>query len=288
MIHDDAGRFSRKLCLLLVAGLVAACGEESPMVPAVVSPDGVWRVTQSGVSETTLRLAADGSFSRVRADLAGSSCSSSSGTWRADEGSLTLQITTVDNAPTSGSESYAFSIEGGQLALQGAGTPGDFSRAPSMVSCVDYGFGSWTGSLRADVDGVDIVFDVVSVRVSVDGGSIEIEGSYSAGADERELLLQIDGGPGPLDTGSFTVQNVPGATDTFYGLYHPDPGSPTFSGFDTTRLSPPGTFNLTAVAPERVAATFSFRANPRVEGEVGPGGATFAEIESGRVDLIYQ
>ena len=122
----------------------------------------------------------------------------------------------------------------------------------------------------------------------MDGGQIEIEGLYSNGGDERRLLLQVDGSPGPLDSGSFTVQNVPGATDTFYGLYHPDPASVTFSGFDTTRLLPPGTFTLSAIAPERVAATFSFRANPRVEGEIGPGGAIFAEIEAGRVDLVYQ
>ena len=35
-------------------------------------------------------------------------------------------------------------------------------------------------------------------------------------------------------------------------------------------------------------ASFGFQANPRVEGEIGPAGATSALIESGRIDLLYQ
>ena len=117
---------------------------------------------------------------------------------------------------------------------------------------------------------------------------VSTDGVPGASAGERFVKLQIDGSPGPLEPGSFTVQNVPGASDTFYGLYHPDPTSVTFSGFDTTRLSPPGAFTLTSIAPERVVGSFQFRANPRVEGEIGPSGATFADITSGRVDLTYR
>lgn len=274
--------------LVTLCGLVAACGGESVVEPVPGNPEGIWRATAVGVSESTVRLASDGSFTRVIADLAGSVCESASGTWRVEGETLRIQISTVDNAPASSVESYSFTLEGGRLELDGSGSSGEFTAVPSMVSCVDYGFGLWGGLLRAAVDGVQIEFDVVAVRVDVGGGAVEIEGLYSSGQDDRQLVLQIDGSPGPLEPGSFTVQNVPGATDTFYGLYHPEPGSVTFSGFDTTRLSPPGSFTFSVVAPERVVATFSFRANPRVEGETGPGGATFAEIGTGRVDLTYR
>lgn len=268
--------------------LLTACGEESIVEPVpMISPVGIWRVSEAGVSESTLRLASDGSFARVVADLSGRTCSSSSGTWRVDGESLSIQIVAVNNGPASGSETYSFAIGGGQLTLGGTGVSGVFSSVSAMVSCVDYGFGSWTGTLAATVDGFEIDFQVVEIRVDVDAGELEIDGSYVDGGDERLLKLQI-GASGSLEAGVFTVQNVPGATETFYGLYHPDPGSATFSGFDTTRLSPPGTFTLTAITPERIGATFSFRANPRVEDEVGPGGATFAEIETGRVDLLYR
>lgn len=270
-------------CVVLVA-----CGGETTTEPVVTSPEGIWRLTDSGVAESTLRLAPDGSFSRVVAGLAASSCASSSGTWRVDGETLRLQINTVANAPSSSAESYVFAVESGRLRLGDTASSEQFTRTSSMVSCVDYGFGSWTGSLRAGVDGVELNFSPTDVLLDVDGGQIEIEGLYVDGGDERQLFLQVDGSPGPLEIGSFTVQNVPGATNTLYGFYHPDPTSVTFSGFDTTRLLPPGTFTLSAIAPERVAATFSFRANPRVEGEVGPGGAMFAEIGSGRIDLVYR
>lgn len=274
--------------LTVVCALVAACGGESIVEPEPSNPEGIWRVTDAGVSESTIRLASDGTFTRVVADLSGRQCESSSGTWRVTGETLRIQISTVDNAPASAVESYSFVLEGGRLRLAGSGSTDEFVAVPTMVSCVDYGFGSWSGVLRADVDDTRIEFDVVAVRVDVVGGVVEIEGLYSSGPDERQLVLQIDGSPGPLGPGSFTVQNVPGATDTFYALYHPEPGSVTFSGFDTTRLSPPGTFTISAAGPERVVATFSFRANPRVEGEIGPGGASFAEIGAGLVDLTYR
>lgn len=274
--------------LAAVCWLLAACGGESVVAPVPSNPQGIWRATQPGLSESTIRLASDGTFTRVVANLAGSECESASGTWRVDGETLRVQISTVSNAPASVVENYAFSLEAGRLRLDGSGSTEEFSGISSMVSCVDYGFGSWGGLLRAEVDGVQIDFDVVAVRVDVGGGTVEIEGLYSSGADQRQLVLQIDGSPGPLEPGGFTVQNVPGATDTFYALYHPEPGSATFSGFDTTRLLPPGTFTLGAVASERVVAGFTFRANPRVEGEIGPGGATFADVAEGRVDLTYR
>jgi hypothetical protein len=84
------------------------------------------------------------------------------------------------------------------------------------------------------------------------------------------------------------VQNVPGAVRTFYGLFHPTPGDPDFLGFDTTRLSPPGAFVVSNVTPERIAGTFEFQGNPRVEGETGPGGSTSTLLTNGRLDLEYR
>jgi hypothetical protein len=282
MILDLLGRR-----VLLVAGClsVAACSESAPVVPISVSPQGVWRFSEAGVSESTLRLAPDGLFSRVVSDLKASTCVSSSGSWRTDGESLLLTIASVSNAPASGSENYRFVIQDGRLQL---GETEIYTAVGSMVSCADYGFGAWTGVLRATLDGVEMLFEIVDVIVDMYGGQLQVEGVSTTGAGQSRMLLQIDGSPNPLNPRGFTVQNVPGSTNTFYGLYHPDPGSSTFSGFDTTRLSPTGTFTLSAVGPERVTATFSFRANLRVEGEAGPGGATFAQIELGRVEVVYR
>lgn len=273
--------------VLLVAGYlsVAGCGEAMPVIPISTSPQGIWRLSQGAVSESSLHLASDGLFSRVVTDLSGGTCASSSGSWRTDGETLLLTVTTLSNAPASGVESYRFVIENGYLKLDGSET---FAPIDSMVSCADYGFGDWIGSLRASVKGVEVVFEIADVFVDTYGGQLQIDGLSSTGSDQSRMLLRIDGSPEPLATGVFTVQNVPGATDTFYGLYDPEPGSSTFSGFDTTRLSPSGTFTLSAVSPEHVTATFSFRANPRVEGEVGPDGATFAQIESGLIDIVYR
>ncbi len=274
--------------LVFIWWLAAACGGESVVAPAPSNPEGIWQSTRVGLSESTLRLANDGSFTRVVADLAGSGCESAAGTWRVEGETLRIQVSTVNNEPASAAESYPFSLEGGRLRLDGSSSTEEFSRISSMVSCVDYGFGSWTGLLRAEVDGAPIDFAAIAVRVDVGGGTVEIEGLYSNEFDDRRLVLRVDGSPGPLEPGLFTVQNVPRATDTFYGLYHPEPGSVMFSGFDTTRLLPPGSFTLGAISAERVVATFSFRGNPRVEGEVGPGGATFVEIAAGRIELTYR
>ena len=273
--------------ILIIAGClsVSACAENVPTVPISSSPQGVWRVSEAGVLESTLHLAPDGLFSRVVSDLEARTCVSSSGSWRTNGESLVLTITEVSNSPTSGFENYRFVIQDGRLQL---GETEIYKAVGSMVSCADYGFGAWTGEFRATVDGVEMMFEVVDVIVDIYGGQLQVEGIHTQGAGQGRILLQVDGSPSPLNPRAFNVQNVPGSTNTFYGLYHPDPGSPTVSGFDTTRLSPTGTFMLSAVGPERVTATFSFRANLRVEGEVGPGGATFAQIDLGRLEIVYR
>lgn len=278
--------------LLLVLSAPLGCGETPIEIEEPVSPDGVWMVTVPGSSETSLRLADDGTFDRVIADLSGSTCSSSSGTWRLEGESLTLQTSVRDNAPSTGSETFTLSLDGSTLSLTDGGGTVSFSAGGSMPSCVDYGFGSWTGAFTGEVDGTAVTFSELDIRIDVDAGELEIRAEAEAcdgcGAVPIELVLRVDTNAGRLEARAYTVQNVPGATNTLYGLYHPEPGSTSFSGFDTTRLSPPGTLSLTDVGPERAVGTFSFRGNPRVEGETASGGETFVEVEEGRIDLVYR
>lgn len=285
------GRGTRRaIAPLLCALVVTACGE-TPAEPEAFAIDGTWQRTEAG-SETTIRFAEDGTFHRVAADLAGSSCASSSGTWRRDDATLTISLTTIVNEPVNFTEQYALTLDAATLELTGAASAGTYTRAMSLPSCVDYGFGIWDGDFTADIDGVAVVFSVVDVVIDVEGGSATIAGEdlgcASCPDGRREILLRIDSQPDPLSSGTFTVNNDPGATSTFYALYHPDPESASFIGFDTTRLAPPGTFGLSAIGPERIAATFDFRANPRVEGQTGPSGETSALVESGVVDLTYR
>lgn len=284
MARPVCGRSRRCVVAALVMVAVVGCGDETPMAPGSLTPEGVWLLEDAGVRETTVRLTDDGSFSRVVADLVGQTCVSSSGRWRVTGDVLTLTVTTRANQPVSESEQYGLAVQASELLLDGGAAPGRYVRGTSMVSCVDYAFGSWIGVLSAEVDGVELAFQVGAVDLDVDRGELAVDGSH----DERLLSLRVDGSPGPLDARTFTVQNVPGASDTFYGLYHPDPASTVFSGFDTTRLSPTGSLTLTSIAPERIVATFSFRANPRIEGEEGPNGEMFALIETGRIDLEYR
>lgn len=279
----------------LAAGIVAlallGCGE-SPVEPESLDIEGFWQLTEAGISESTFRFADDGTFVRVEADLVRRSCLSSSGRWREEEGSLTLEITVSDNMPTSTSQTYSVTLDASGLGLTTASFTGLYGDVTTMPSCVDYGFGAWSGAFSAEIDGEDVLFAVVDVELDIDAGTTTIRGEdvgcTSCPDGVREILLRIESQPDPLDPRTFSVNNDPGASDTFYALYHPDPASSTFSGFDTTRLAPPGTFVLSSVGPERIAGSFGFRANPRVEGDVGPNGETFAMAESGVVALTYR
>lgn len=284
-------RGTSALTASLAALVLTACGE-TPTEPESFDLDGIWQRTEAGTSETTIRFGDDGTFHRVMADLASSTCSSSSGTWTRIDDMLMVSLTTIANEPINFTEQYGLTLDAATLNLTGAVSAGTYTRTTSLPSCVDYGFGIWDGDVTADVDGVAVVFSVVDVDVDVEGGSATIsaedENCTSCPDGRREILLRIDAQPDPLSTGTFTVDNDPGATSTFYALYHPDPESPDFIGFDTTRLAPPGTFGLTAIGPERIAGTFAFRANPRVEGQMGPGGETTVLVESGVIDLTYR
>lgn len=283
-----------KHSLVLLSGAViatTACGSTS-LAPEPPGIEGVWRQTEAGVAEQSIRFSEEGTFQRVAANLTDLTCASSSGTWRLDGTSLTLDVTVIANESVSRTESYSITVDGSGLSLAGGASAGTYGPRTSIPSCVDYGFGVWDGSLSAEVDGVDVMFAVVDVDIDVEGGSATIVGEdltcSSCPDGRREILLRIEGQPDPLLPGTFTVNNDPGASDTFYALYHPDPGSAAFTGFDTTRLAPPGTFELLQTGPERIEGRFDFRANPRVEGEVGPNGETFVMVAGGVVDLTYR
>jgi hypothetical protein len=123
------------------------------------------------------------------------------------------------------------------------------------------------------------------VQVSVDGGELRV--TALAGTD-AELEIALTSGEGRLVPGTFTVQNVPGAVRTMYGFYNPVPGDPQFLGFNTERLSPPGTFVLERIAPDRVLGTFGFRGNPIADGQTAPDGSATTLLTDGVVDLTYR
>ena len=279
---------------LVLAAATVGCGTEAPTEPTPSDPDptGIWRALEAGVRDTYLSLDENGTFQRVVADLAGSSCLSSSGSWTEANGSLSLMLTREDNDPVSRNESFTLTVEGASLTLTGTSGTTAYSTTSSMVSCVDFGFGAWEGTVEAEVDGVPTTFTDLTVHVDIDAGELEIEASMATcsgcASEPTRLVLRVATGSGPLSGDSYTVQNVPGATNTLYGLYHPEPASTSFSGFDTTRLSPPGSLTLSTAAPEEVVGSFAFRGNPRVDGETGPGGETFVEIDSGQIDLVYR
>ena len=176
--------------ILIIAGClsVSACAENVPTVPISSSPQGVWRVSEAGVLESTLHLAPDGLFSRVVSDLEARTCVSSSGSWRTNGESLVLTITEVSNSPTSGFENYRFVIQDGRLQL---GETEIYKAVGSMVSCADYGFGAWTGEFRATVDGAEMMFEVVDVIVDIYGASFRSKGFTPKGQARAEYFFRL-------------------------------------------------------------------------------------------------
>ena len=166
-----------------------------------------------------------------------------------------------------------------------------FTPVPRGASCVDYGFGSWEGAVSATIDGEARVFDDIEVAIDIEGGFLRVASLWrpcpTCPTEDPQLTVEVEA-PGELEAGTYTVQNFAGAEMTMFGFFHPDPGAPAFEGFSTERLSPPGEFVLTAVADERVSATFSFRGNPRTDGDVAPDGSTFTLVTDGVVDLTYR
>jgi hypothetical protein len=283
-------RFARLPLVALLAGQ-AACGTTEPDFEPVV-PDGIWQSSTSGLFETTLQLNADGSAALVEADLSAESCGDAVGTWDADQTTLRLILTPSGGAPSSDRRTYAYEAFADSLVLTDDGNRTVFRPRAGGRTCVDYGWGSWEGTLSAEVDGAARTFGAVRISMAIAAGRLEIT-SYAPSCDtcalgDPELVLRIDGAPDPLGPRTFVVDNVPGARNTFFGFHHTHPGDPDFLGFNTDRLSPTGTFTLQAIAPDRVRATFSFRGNPIVEGQQAPDGRTTVLVTGGVVDLTYR
>ena len=279
----------RAILALSAAVVVAGCDTTEPTVEPS-DPAGVWQAAEPDVSEVTLELAANGSFERISADLAARTCVRSAGRWSASDGTLVLEVTEEDGASATRREELGYRLVAGGLELSGDGATTTFAAVGEMPSCVDYGWGEWTGRLEAEVDGVVRAFGNLEVALDVAGGSMVVR-AYpcpDCPRDEPELVLEIDAGTEALEPATYPVDNVPDAVRTFFALYHPDPGNPDFQGFTTERLSPPGEFVLSGVADDRILGTFFFQGNPRVEGETGPDGSTSVQVTEGVVDLTYR
>lgn len=268
---------------------LAACG--SPVdVPDPVEddPTGVWQFSDTN-EEITLELDADGTFQRVTAATTAMQCGRDSGSWSVNDDALVLSL---DATSGGGQDRFTFSVDGAVLILsETGGAPRSFSTVAAGASCVDYGFGDWEGTLSATIDGDPLAFADVEVEVDIEGGSLRIVSLWrpcpTCPTEDPQLILEIDA-PGELETGTYSVQNFVGAEMTMFAFYHPVPDDPDFEGFSTERLTPPGEFALMAVADESVSATFSFRGNPRRDGDTAPDGSTFTLVTDGVVELVYR
>ncbi|MBT8403510.1 MAG: hypothetical protein KJP18_06615, partial [Gemmatimonadetes bacterium] len=253
--------------------------------------DGLWRATEAGIFETTIKLSADGTAHLVEADFTGLSCTSADGSWTADDGRLVLRLTPAGGAANSDVRSYDVEVSQGRLTLARGGESTTFVPVSSVPSCVSYGFGSWEGTLSARIDGVPWTFTNLSVDTErVRAGSLVIlaclDTATSCTPDNVVLLLQVNGAAGPLTPGTYPLGDI---SSGFYGLVNLFPDDPDFPGFDSLRLTPTGALTLTSVADERIVATFEFRANERASNAPpAPDGSTFALVTDGVIDLEYR
>jgi hypothetical protein len=289
-MRPQSHSFRRESWLALALAL-AACGTTDPEV--VEAPLArIWQSSGTGAREVSLRLVPGGETALVEADLTARTCRSRSGSWSRANGRLALSLSGGGASMPAEERAFTYRVYADSLVLDGTDGTTTYRPATRMPTCVEYGFGTWTGTLSAAVDGVDRDFGDVSVRAAVGSGVLEITSASrpcpTCEPEQVELLLVLDASPGALTEGSYTVQNVPGADRTFYALHDTHPGDTTFPGFDTSRLSPPGTFVLTSVAVDRVVGTFSFRANPVSDGLNAPDGRTTVLVTDGRVDLEYR
>lgn len=278
-----------RVASVLALAVTYGCGSTEPVVE--LDPVGAWSTNAEGPQQTAVELGADGSFERITATFASETCMREQGTWSLAGDRITIALEDSGGGQI-GTEQFDVSLGGGTLEFVGSGGSTTFTRIPAMLSCVDYGWGEWVGEVSADIDGDPRSFADFVVDLDVDGGRLRLQAQWrpcpTCPPEATELELAIDGASGPLEPGTFTVQNDAGAERTFFGFFHPDPGNPDFEGFSTERLSPPGSFTVVEIADERISATFSFRGNPRVDGDVAPDGSTFTLVSDGVVDLRYQ
>jgi hypothetical protein len=248
---------------ILATTALSACGGDT-IGPGTALPgiEGVWRATEAGVEETTLRLSADGTVHVVAADLRGRVCTSDTGAWTSDGGRLVLRLASEGDGAEPDLRSFDYAAAGGTLVLTTGGQSTTYLPATSVPSCLSYGFGSWQGTLSARIDDVPWAFRNISVDTGgIGAGRLEILACFDTAptceTEEAVLRLKLSA-TGPLTPGAYPLGD---ASSGFYGLVNLFPDDPDFPGFDSLRLLPTGAFVLTSIAEERVVATFEFRAN---------------------------
>ena len=282
------------VCAAAVLSVVlVACGSDTtgPDAPVMTPLDGLWRATEAGVLETTIKLGTDGSAHLVEADFAGLSCTSAAGSWSSDEDRLVLRLTPAGGAANSDVRSYDVEVSQGRLVLTRSGESTTFVSAPAVPSCVSYGFGSWQGTLSARIGDVPWTFTNITIDTErIQAGSLVIlaclDTATSCTTDNVVLLLQVNGVAGPLTPGTYPLGDI---SSGFYGLVNLFPDDPDFPGFDSLRLTPTGALVLTSITDERIVATFEFRANERASNAPpAPDGSTFALVTNGVIDLEYR
>ena len=275
--------------LLLLATLLTACGSTEPETtsPAL---DRTWRST-TGDLETTLSLDPSGSVTLVEAAFSLRTCDGYTGNWSTDGSRLVLQLISTDRGGGPAERVFTYEVFEDRLVLTAEGETSTLRPVTAFPDCRSYDFGSWAGTLTADIDGVAQSFENISVTTALTSGLLEIRACPSAGSAcdvrDAELILNVDAPPGPLATGTYTVQNIPGASN-FFALHNTHPDDSSFPGFNTERLLPPGEFVVTSLSEDRVVGTFSFRANEIQDGLSAPDGRRFVLVTNGVVDLEYR
>jgi len=281
---------TRALFAVVLAAALVACDSTEPDATRG-SLDRVWRAAEPGVQETTIELSTDGAARVVDADFSGLSCASSAGTWTSDGSRLVLRLTPPAGPAESDVRSFDYEVFQDSLVLTSGGVATTFVPTTRVPSCVSYGFGTWQGTLSAQIDDVPQTFTNISVATEEIGtGILEILACPDAvtpcGLEDAVLRLRVSAPSGPLTPGSYPLGDL---QNGFYALINPFPDDPAFPGFDTLRLAPVGVFLLTSVAEDWVVGTFEFRANERANNSPpAPDGSTFVLVTDGLVNLQYR
>lgn len=289
LAHDSISPL-RAAAGLAAALCLGACGSTEPD-PTPAALDRVWQATQEGVEEVTIELDADGSARVVDADYTDRSCASSSGVWTSDGSRVVLRLTPPGGAPESDVRSFDYEVSEDSLVLTGGGASTTYVPTGDVPSCVSYGFGSWQGTLSAEVDGVAETYTNFAVTADpLDAGRIEVlacpDTVTTCALADAMLVLRVNAPSPPLAPGGYPLGDT---ENGFYALINPFPSDPAFPGFDTLRLTPPGAFLLTSVSEEWVVGTFEFRANERANNSPpAPDGRTFVQVTNGLVNLAYR
>lgn len=278
------------MVLMVLAG-GGACGGTTQPEEESLDLVGTWQATVPGQVERSYRISAQGEIEIVDADFADESCQTTRGTWSLAGDELTVAVASVNSVPSGGQLTYVVSGTSGSPTLASGGEADQLVPLARMTSCVDYGWGSWVGTVRATIDGDVQSFPVLAVSLNVLGGSFQLfslaQGCSGCPVEDLELFVTDRGGSG-LQQVTYVVDRSPSALRNFRAFYHPFPGDPVFEGFNTDRLTPDGQLVLEQIASDRILASFRFTANPLADGQSAPDGRTSAQVENGLVDLFYR